>query len=184
MWAGRFLSVIWNCVSFTSNKYMLILSVIASHARPTPQYYKKSGKAWSIRWCNWTRFGTYAVTYLRLLAHVVEAQSAPCWHSSRNYCSKTACVTPPKYTVKPGKSPMVSYCHTHCLLVIGHCKLVSFWVQACIRFEFSIVPVLADHQNRVRSDAPLNKSLFPLSWPVLVHSQCTQLARGRVGGDT
>ena len=57
-----------------------------------------------------------------------------------------------------------------------------------------MVLVLADHQNRVLSDAPLNKpklifSLKPYFCSRLfvlqpVHSQRAQLVCGRVGGDT
>ena len=115
----------------THHSWAQACSVQSVHCLQTPS------KAWLIWWCNQMRFGKWLCTlYLGLLAHFVETQPAPCWHSSRNYCSNTACLTPPKDAMKPGlhcKPPMVSYRHTCCPLV-GHHMLVSFWVQAWIRF--------------------------------------------------
>ena len=111
----------------------------------------------------------------------------------RNYCSTTARLTSPKYAMKPWpglhcKPPTVCHCHTRSLLV-GHRKLVSFSTNMDKNnVELSMVLMLADQQNSIRSDAPLKQTSFfsqkpifvgymYLSFCFIVHSQCAQLAR-------
>ena len=103
-------------LSLLKHKYLLFLSKlgIILHARPTPQYYEKLGKAWSIWWSNQTWFWMWLHTSPTCL-QCRSAISAMLAQFKIYYCSKTAYLTPQEYDVKPGrhcKPPMVTHYHT------------------------------------------------------------------------
>ena len=65
----------------------------------------------------------------------------------RNYCTKTACLTSPKYAMKPDLHCKPPTATLVVFLLVTVSLLAS--VQTWIRFELSMVLMLADGQNRV-----------------------------------